>query len=390
MTGQDALLSKQIVAALRSVLGDGSQSLHEPAFRGNEMQYLHRCIETSFVSSVGDFVPRFEGHLTEYTSAKYAIAVVNGTAALHIALLLAGVAANDEVIVPALTFAATPNAVTYCGASPHFAECNDRDLGIDIQKLRQYLNAITEKRGGLSINKNTGKVIRAVVPVHVFGHPVELDNLMALAHDFGLVIVEDASESLGSFYRGRHTGTFGLIGTLSFNGNKTITTGGGGAILTNDSVIADRAKHITTTARLDHRWKCSHDDIGYNYRMPNLNAAVGCAQMECLPQMLANKRELFAKYCTAFQDIDGVTLINEPAHSCSNYWLNTLLLDCSQHDKLETILAMTNDAGIMTRPSWTLMHCLPHFQHCQRMKLSVAESLHTRLINIPSSAYIAH
>jgi aminotransferase in exopolysaccharide biosynthesis len=335
---------------------------------------------------VGKFVDRFEGELAEFTGAKRAIAVVNGTAALHVALCLAGVQAGDEVLVPALTFIATANAVTYCNATPHFVDSEERSLGIDAHALRDYLSATTEMRGGHCINRSTGRVIRAMVPMHTFGHPVDIDLLLSVAQDFKLKIIEDAAESLGSTVRGRHTGTFGLMGTLSFNGNKTITTGGGGAILTNDLELGARAKHLTTTAKLPHRWNFMHDEVGYNYRMPNLNAALGCAQLEQLSDFLIDKRRLYEHYRSAFSNVTGARLVAEPAGCHSNYWLQTLLLDESLADQRDAVLVATNEAGLMTRPVWTLMHHMPMFSSAPSAPLPVAESLERRLINIPSSS----
>lgn len=379
-------LSEKIVAAIRSVVGARPAVLHEPSFSGNEWQYLKECLDSTFVSSVGKFVDRFEVELAAFTGAKHAVAVVNGTAALHIALKLAGVKADDEVLIPALTFAATANAVTYCGATPHLIDSDVRNLGVDAAKLREYLHNHTDQRLGQCVNRATGRIIRALVPMHTFGHPVDLDGVLSVASDFNLALVEDAAESLGSYYHGKHTGTFGKLGTLSFNGNKTITTGGGGAILTNDEELAVRAKHLTTTAKVPHAWEYRHDEVGYNYRMPNLNAALGCAQLEKLPDMLSSKRALFERYHAAFSQVPGVELVKEPEQCRSNYWLQALLLDVAQSDQRDLILKATNDAGLMTRPVWILMHELTPFKDSQRMDLSGALSLAQRLINIPSSA----
>lgn len=381
-----SVLVDQVVAALRSVIGQRSAVLHEPIFSGNEWLYLKECLDSTFVSSVGKFVDRFEADLASFTGAKHAVAVVNGTAALHIALKLARVNPGDEVLIPALTFVATANAVTYCGAIPHFVDSEENTLGVDAVKLRDYLVHHTEQCAGQCINRTTGKIIKALVPMHTFGHPVDLDGLMAVAQDFNLALVEDAAESLGSFYHGRHTGSFGLMGTLSFNGNKTITTGGGGAILTDDAELARHAKHLTTTAKLPHAWEYRHDEIGYNYRMPNINAALGCAQLEQLPTMLAAKRELFQRYQAAFATVSGIRLMEEPVQCQSNYWLQTLVLDSNHADQRDILLQATNDAGIMTRPAWVLMHELGPFRECPCMDLAGAESLVQRLINIPSSS----
>lgn len=382
-------LPDQVVQALRAVTGPGPVVLHEPTFTGNEWVYLKECLDSTFVSSVGKFVDRFEADLARWTGAKYAVAVVNGTAALHIALKLAGVEAGDEVLVPALTFVATANAVTYCGAVPHFVDSEALTLGVDAGKLRTYLAEQSEQRTGRCINRKTRRIIRAIVPMHTFGHPADVDGLLAVAREFGLTVIEDAAESLGSYYRGRHTGTFGMMGTLSFNGNKTVTTGGGGAILTDDPDLARRAKHVTTTAKLPHAWEYRHDDIGYNYRLPNINAALGCAQLEQLPNMLAAKRRLYERYRQTFSGIKDVTLMTEPKGCESNYWLQTLILNETVADKLETILTATNDAGLMTRPAWTLMHQLLPYRDCPRAPLAVAESLARRIINLPSSTGLA-
>ncbi|MCR4308124.1 MAG: LegC family aminotransferase [Candidatus Berkelbacteria bacterium] len=377
----------QILDAIQKVVGPGPVALHEPEFSGNEWIYLKECLDSTFVSSVGKFVDRFEAELAAYAGAKHAVAVVNGTAALHIALKLAGVQREDEVLMPALTFVATANAVSYCGATPHFVDSEERTLGIDCEKLRAYLGEISEIRNNLCINKQTGRVIRALVPMHVFGHPSDLDGLLAIARDFHLALVEDAAESLGSYYHGQHTGTFGLMGTLSFNGNKTITTGGGGAIITNDSQLAKRAKHLTTTAKLPHRWRYEHDEAAYNYRMPNLNAALGCAQLEKLPEFLKCKRVLFQRYQEAFHKIAGVKILSEPAGSRSNYWLQTLVLSTNMSNELDSILQASNDAGLMTRPAWTLMNRLAPFMACPVMSLDISMSLEQRILNLPSSSY---
>lgn len=379
-------LARQVVAGIRTVVGAGSAPLHEPNFSGNEGTYLRECLDSTFVSSVGKFVDRFEQDLCVFTGAKYAVAVVNGTAALHIALKLAGVAAGDEVLIPALTFVATANAVTYTGAVPHFVDSEERTLGIDADHLRAYLSGHTQQHSGQCVNRATGRVLKAMVPMHAFGHPSELDQLLAVARDFHLVLVEDAAESLGSYYRGRHTGTFGLLGTLSFNGNKTITTGGGGAILTNDKGLAHHAKHLTTTAKVPHAWEYRHDEIGYNYRMPNLNAALGCAQLEQLSSLLAAKRSLFKRYLKAFAPVTGIRLMAEPEHCQSNYWLQTLLLDDRSIHERDAILQATNAEGLVTRPAWELLPHLAPFAGCPRMEIPCAEMLSRRLINIPSSA----
>jgi perosamine synthetase len=383
------MLARQVVDAVSAVVGPGPVSLHAPLFRGNEWQYLKECLDSTYVSSVGKFVDRFESELAAFTGAKRAVAVVNGTAALQVALQLAGVRSGDEVLLPALTFVATTNAVAYCNATPHFVDSEERTLGIDPVALREHLAGTTETMSGQCINRATGRVIRAVVPMHTFGHPCDIDALLGIAHDFRLEVVEDAAESLGSTVAGRHTGTFGLLGTLSFNGNKTITTGGGGAILTNDAELGARAKHLTTTAKVPHRWDFVHDEIGYNFRLPNLNAALGCAQLEQLPAFLEEKRRLHDRYRSAFEGIAGVRLVREPAGCRSNYWLQAILLDEEASAQRDAILEQTNDAGLMTRPVWKLMHHLTPYRDAPRAALPAAESIERRLINLPSSAGLA-
>jgi len=378
-------LIDKILTAIQSVVGSGPVSLHEPSFDGKELEYLKECIDSTYVSSVGKYVDRFENELATFTGAKFAISVVNGTAALHVALKLAGVKHGDEVLLPALTFVATANAIAYCGAIPHFTDSEDSTLGIDALKLREYLTKTTLQESGKCINKNTGRVIRALIPMHTFGHPSDIDGLLSIANDFNIVLIEDAAESLGSFYGGQHTGTFGLLGTLSFNGNKTITTGGGGAILTNDEGLARRAKHLTTTAKLPHAWEFRHDEIGYNYRMPNINAALGCGQLEQLSSKLKAKRELFLRYQNAFKDLKGAKLFSEPMNCQSNYWLQTLLLDEIESKYRDDLLLATNNSGIMTRPVWVLLNELEPFRGSPSMDLTNVKLLFQRIINIPSS-----
>jgi perosamine synthetase len=381
---------QSVLEALQSVLhpNNGFIPLHEPRFAGAEWKYVKECLDTGWVSSVGKFVDRFEEELAAYTGVKRAVAVVNGTAALHVCLQLAGVRTDDEVLIPALTFIATANAVSYCGAVPHFVDSDEVTLGVDPLKLAEYLDSIAEHRNDGCYNRLTGRRISALVPMHTFGHPVDLDSLQQVCQRYSIVLIEDAAESLGSFYKGRHTGQWGVFSALSFNGNKTITTGGGGAILTNDEDLGRLAKHITTTAKVPHRWEFNHDMVGYNYRMPNINAALGCAQLEQLPGFLTSKRNLAERYCRAFSGVSGIRFFSEPAGSRSNYWLNTLLLDEDCADQRDALLEATNNRGIMTRPAWTLMHRLAMFAGCQKMDLSVAQSLERRLINIPSSSVL--
>lgn len=383
--------SDAVIAALRTVLPEkqGTVALHEPWFIGNEWSYLKDCLDTGWVSSNGKYVDRFEAQLAEYTGARHAIAVVNGTAALHVCLKLADVQRGDEVIIPALTFIATANAVSYCGATPHFADSAYTTLGLDSAKLSDYLSDIGEVRNGAYINRKTRATIRAVLPMHTFGHPTDIEGLIETAARFRLEIIEDAAESLGSFYKGRHTGNFGKMSALSFNGNKVVTTGGGGAVLTNDDTLGKHARHLTTTARLPHKWSFIHDEVGYNYRLPNLNAALGCAQLEQLPEFVRRKRELANAYRVAFAGVRGIKFFNEPPHARSNYWLNALVLEATAAHCRDQLLDALNAQNIMARPVWTLMHRLPMYQSCPRMPLDTAEDLERRLINIPSSPFLA-
>lgn len=396
-----------IVDTLRSVLLDRQSSgqnhdlypkqkhgeilfaLHEPQFQGNEWNYVKECLDSGWVSSAGKYVDLFEAKLAEYTGIKHVIAVVNGTAALHTCLQLAGVTGNDEVIVPALTFVATANAVSYCGAVPHFADCEERTLGLDPFKLADYLEEIAEMRSEGCFNKKSGRRIKAVLPMHTFGQPVDIDPLLEVCQRYHLVLVEDAAESLGSFYKGRHTGSRGELSALSFNGNKIITTGGGGAILTNNPSLAAASRHISKQAKLPHPWSFHHDQVGYNYRMPNINAALGCAQLELLPAFIEKKRSLALRYQQAFAGIEGVGIFKETEFAHSNYWLNVLLLDEAYSGKRDQLLELTNKNGIMTRPAWTLMPKLPMYKDCPGMDLACAEDLERRLINLPSSAFLS-
>lgn len=376
---------KDIINAIKSVSGIKPVALHEPEFDGNELEYVKECINSNFVSSVGKFVEKFERNLEEYTGAKHAIAVSNGTSALHIALLLAGVTHGDEVLVPALTFAGTANAVIYCGAEPHFVDSESVSLGIDPEKLRSYLQSSSSLIYGQCINLNSGRVIRAMVPMHTFGHPSRINELLELCKEYRISMVEDAAESLGSFYSNHHTGTFGLLGILSFNGNKTITTGGGGAILTNDPDLAKRAKHLTTTAKVPHKWQYEHDEVGYNYRLPNLNAALGCAQLENIELKIARKRKLYELYKHAFKSVSGASILREPSGSRSNYWLQSVLLEPEIAFMRNQILDQTNELGISTRPVWNLLSTLKPYKKFSSMDLTQACNLAKRIINVPSS-----
>ncbi len=357
--------------------------LHEPRFLGNEKKYLLDCIDSTFVSSVGKFVDQFESMICEFTGARYAVATVNGTAALHIALKLVGVDSGDEVITQPLSFIATCNAISYCSAKPIFVDVDLDSMGMSPESLRTFLSLHTYQELGKCINAITGKKIAAVVPMHTFGLPCRIEQIATICQEFNVPLVEDAAESLGSYFKGRHTGTFGRVGTLSFNGNKTITTGGGGMIITNDADLARRAKHITTTAKITHPYEFIHDEVGYNYRLPNLNAALGCAQMESLALQLKSKREIAVEYENFFSGTD-LRLAKEINGGHSNYWLNALVLK----DRLQRdfYLNSLNDAGVMCRPIWRLMNKLAMFKDCQSEDLSNVMWLEDRVINIPSSA----
>lgn len=357
--------------------------LHEPTFDETEIDYVTDCIKSGWVSSVGKYVDRFEKELAEFTGVKRAVAVVNGTAALQIALRIAGVQPDDEVFMPSLTFVATANAASYLQAVPHFVDVSEKTLGLDPLKLEEHIKDIGEMKSGQLTNKYTGRIIRAVVPMHTFGHPVDLEPLNQLCDRYNLVLVEDAAESLGSYYKGKHTGGFGRVSALSFNGNKIMTTGGGGAILTNEDKLADYAKHITTTAKVPHRWAYGHDEIGYNYRMPNLNAALGCAQLQKLPMFIEEKRQLTEKYEELVNGLDSVSLFKEPANTKGNYWLQTLVL--GQTISRDTVLDLLNDNGIMSRPIWTPMDELQMFKNMPKANLSVTKQLKNTLVNIPST-----
>ncbi|MFJ7408984.1 MULTISPECIES: LegC family aminotransferase [unclassified Lysinibacillus] len=359
--------------------------LHEPTFNDKEVEYVTDCIKTGWVSSVGAYVNRFEEDLAKFVGVKRAVAVVNGTAALHIALKVAGVEENDEVLMPSLTFIATANAVSYLKAIPHFVDVNEDTLGVDPVKLDRYLEQLAEMRNGDLYNKETNRRIKALVPMHTFGHPCMMDELIEVCKKFNLVLIEDAAESLGSYYKGKHTGSFGKVSAMSFNGNKIITTGGGGAILTDDDEIADYAKHLTTTAKIPHKWEYRHDEVGFNYRMPNINAALGCAQLEKMIEFIEQKRQLTKIYMDLVQDLDGVRLFTEPNYCKSNYWLQTLILDETlDRDEILTIL---NDNGIMSRPIWQPLHMLEIYKECPKMCLSVTELLKQTIINIPSTPF---
>ena len=357
--------------------------LHAPLFIGNEKKYLAECIDTTFVSSVGKFVDRFEELVACYTGSKRAVVCVSGTNALHMGMLLVGVERDDEVLTQALTFIATCNAISYIGAHPVFLDVDRDTLGLSPLAVKRWLSTHAEVRDGQCYNKKTGRRIKACVPMHTFGHPMKIDELSAVCNEYHIELVEDAAESIGSFYKGRHTGTFGRVGAISFNGNKTITTGGGGMLLFQDEELGRLAKHLTTQAKVPHRWAFVHDHIGYNYRMPNINAALGCAQMENLDRYVSNKRETAERYREFFSHIPDVEFVVEPANSRSNYWLNAVLL--KDRRAQQSFLEYTNDHGVMTRPVWELMNRLEMFRGCETDGLENTVWLEERIVNIPSS-----
>lgn len=357
--------------------------LHAPLFIGNEKKYLNECIDTTFVSSVGKFVDRFEEAMAAYTGAKKAVVCVSGTNALHMAMMLVGVERDDEVLTQALTFIATCNAISYIGAHPVFIDVDMETLGLSPKAVKAWLEKNAELKNGVCYNKKTGRRVKACIPMHTFGHPVKIDELVQICDEWHLELVEDAAESIGSLYKGQHTGTFGKVGAISFNGNKTITTGGGGMLLFQDEELGKLAKHLTTQAKVPHRWAFVHDHIGYNYRMPNINAALGCAQLENLDRYVENKRETARIYADFFKNIPDITFFTEPENCRSNYWLNVVMLKdkAAQQEFLE----YTNDHGVMTRPVWELMNRLEMFKQCETDGLKNTEWLADRIVNIPSS-----
>lgn len=382
-------LANRIVEALGAVLPcDRFTPLHEPFFKGREWDYVRECIDTNWVSTAGKFVERFEEGLVAVTGANRAVAVNSGTAALQLALQVCGVKQGDEVVVPSLTFAATAAAAVHAGGSLLFADIDRQTLGLNPDKLDQELQLIAIPGEGGPINKQTGRRIAAVVPVHIFGHMVCMNELSAVCAKWNLPIVEDAAEALGSTFKGAAAGTIGVAGILSFNGNKIITAGGGGAILTNDEELANKARHLSSTAKLPHSWEYSHDLIGYNYRLPNINAALATAQLEQLNTYIKRKRKLAYRYAELFANFDEVSFIEEPDGCMSNYWLNTIMLEGDAVKEREAILQATNKAGFMTRPAWNLLHTLSPYAKYPTMDLSTALEIAPRLINIPSGAGI--
>ena len=364
---------------------EGVIPLHEPLFIGNEKQYLNECIDSTYVSSVGKFVNKFEEKIAEYTGSKFVIATTNGTSALHISLLLSGLGTEDEVITQPLTFVATCNAIHYCGANPIFIDVDKETMGLSPDSLNLFLSENAIVKNNQCFNKSSGKKIKACIPMHTFGLSCRISEIREICDKYKIILIEDATESLGSFYKNKHTGTYGQMGVMSFNGNKIITGGGGGCILTDDEDLAKKARHLTTTAKIPHKWEYSHDMIGYNYRMPNINAALLIAQFERLENFLINKREIAMSYKGFFKD-KSYRFVEEPANSQSNYWLNAIIL--KDKEERDLFLDKTNSKGVTTRPIWTLMHKLTMHQGLECDGLKNAEWLEDRVVNIPSSAII--
>lgn len=375
---------EELISFIRSSFNESDAfiPLHEPRFIGNERKYILDAIDSTFVSSVGQYVNRFEELMCELTGAKYAIATVNGTAALHTCLILAGVQSGDEVITQSLSFIATANAISYCGASPIFIDVDIKTMGLSPESLKLFLEKNAVLREGQAYNQISGKRIGAVVPMHTFGHPVRIDEIVQVCDQYNIAVVEDAAESLGSYYKERHTGIFGKLGAFSFNGNKTVTCGGGGAIVTNDPLLATRAKHITTTAKVPHPWEYTHDEIGYNYRMPNLNAAMACAQLEKLYDFVIKKRVLASEYIS-FGSKNDIKFVEEPKDAKSNYWLNAICT--TDRNERDLVLSELNENGVMCRPIWTLLHKMPMFSESYKDEQLNAQWLEDRIVNVPSS-----
>lgn len=380
-------LARKIEKIVRKTYGleHGSIALHEPFFNGNERQYLVDCIDTNWVSSIGKYVNLFEEAICRTTECDYAIATINGTAAMHISLLLADIKQGDEVLIPALAFISIANAITYCSASPHFVDISPVSLGVCPENLRKYLTKISEKRGDNLYNKSTDKPIKALVVTHTFGHPSQLDELKKVCEDFNITLLEDATNAIGSKYRNKHVGNHGLLSMLSFNGNKLLTTGGGGAILTNDEELAKKARHLTTVGKVSHQWKYYHDCVAYNYRLPNINAALGCAQMEQLSELISKKRLLASRYKHEFSKVEEISFFSEMPDVKSNYWLNAINLKIADIEQRNLLLDELNSIGIMAKPVWNLLNTLPMFKHCQHDDLRISQEFEASLINIPSN-----
>ncbi len=380
--------TKQVYNAIKKTIGVGPHKLHEPYFSKKEIKLTNDTIKKNFVSSAGEYGKKFENKLKKLTKAKYVISVINGTQALFISMKALGIDNNQEVLVPSLTFIGTVNAISYTGAEPHFVDSNIKHLGIDCKKLEVYLKKISKIKNNKCINKKTGRIISGIIPVHIFGHSCDIENIILLAKKFKLKIIEDAAEAVGSFYKKKHLGTFGEVGCLSFNGNKIITTGGGGAVITNKKKLADRINHLANTAKIKHNWEYIHDDVGYNFKLPSINAALGIAQLEKLQIFLKAKRKLFSEYSKNFKDIRGVSIFKEGKHLRSNYWLQTLILDKKHRFLKNKILKYCFQKKFYLRPSWKLISSLKPYQKKQKMNLSGSKEIINRVINLPSSQSI--
>jgi aminotransferase in exopolysaccharide biosynthesis len=387
MSSDFSAWTRDLVGTIKDIYGEGFVPLHRPVFAGTEREDLGACIDSNFVSSVGAQVIEMEQRVAGFAGASHGVAVVNGTNALQVALRLVGVERDCEVVTQALTFVATCNSMAYLGARPVFVDVDRSTLGLSPGALLRFLEAHGELRNGQCFNRNSGRRIAACQPMHTFGHPARIDEIAAICSDWHIPLVEDAAESLGSYYKGKHTGSFGRVGVFSFNGNKIVTTGGGGMIVTDDEELAAQAKHLTTTAKVDHPYEYVHDQLGYNFRMPNLNAALGCAQIEQLPDFLVIKRGIAERYA-AFCAEHGLEFVHEPEHARSNYWLNAIIL--KDREERDRFLKATNDQGVMTRPIWRLMNELPMYADCQHDGLEVSKWLEERVVNLPSSVPDGH
>jgi len=378
-------LAKEIYEKLIPILGSQGAVLHEPKFIGKEKEYLLDCIDSTYVSSIGNYITKFENDLSDITGSPYVVATVNGTAALHIGLKALGVNENHEVLIPALTFVATANAVTYCGAHPHFVDIDRETLGIDAIKLNKYLSEISITKDGKTFNKKTNRELKAIIVVHIFGHASNLDEIKAISRKYKIDLVEDAAEALGTKYKNEHVGTHGKFATLSFNGNKIVTTGGGGAVLTKSKKLAQNIRHLATTAKKPHRFDFIHDEIGFNYRLPNLNAALGCGQLENLDSFLTSKRRLANTYEKAFSGVDHIEFFKEPTNSKSNYWLNAIILDKQKENERDIIIDYLIERRMFVRPAWRLIPLLKPYRYSQKSDIHESKNLVKRIINLPSS-----
>lgn len=385
----------QITNAIKSSIGPFSSHdrsyvyLHEPNINKSDWNFVKECLERNFVSSVGNYVTEFENRLKKYTKSKFVAAVINGTSAIHLALSSLGANKEDEILLPSLNFVAAANAIKYCNSTPHFVDVEEQTLGVDPEKLDGYLRKILIRKKNYFINRATKKKIRFILALHVFGHPCEIIKIKKVVKKYNIKVIEDAAEALGSKYHNKHLGTFGDVGVLSFNGNKIITTGGGGAVLTNSKILADKIKKMSTTSKIPHKWKFEYSDLGYNYRMPGINASLGCAQMLKLPSYVKEKRKLYKKYESSFKSIKEIKILKEPKNAKSNYWLQTLILDKKISKYRDQILNNLNKSGYLLRPVWKPLHKLSYLKNCPKMKLSTTENLEMRIINLPSSAYLS-